>query len=279
MQDEHSNQTNQPGRNLDERLSAYYGPAIPDQPLPSSSWSHLSAQLGPQQQPRRIRIARSRRRQYFKMRDFSLPPSYILAAFSRIADEAGFPFVRPMLTCRFDMQVSSPELHVSLLGKRHIHLYLPLDARESMIPSALDVLLGTGLARYLQMRKPAYLIQRLVLLAVVIGLLAACIAFLTLFQQGITLVKYPIAIGLNVMLDGLIVRALFVQSRRMAIQADELLLLWLGRRQVCQGLHVLADLSRTPTHRKFGDLSLTERIERVCGTHVSAHEERLTLVR
>ena len=32
-------------RNLDERLAAFYGPARPEQPLPTSSWLDVRSQL------------------------------------------------------------------------------------------------------------------------------------------------------------------------------------------------------------------------------------------
>jgi hypothetical protein len=65
----------------------------------------------------------------------------------------------------------------------------------------------------------------------------------------------------------------------MAMQADSLMVQWLGRGRACEGLHALADRTSTPSHSRWGELSLTERIARVCGTQVRIEDERLTLVR
>ena len=40
-------------QSLDDRLRAYYGPALQEQPLPSSSWLRLRSQLGSPRSPRR----------------------------------------------------------------------------------------------------------------------------------------------------------------------------------------------------------------------------------
>jgi hypothetical protein len=279
MQEKHSGETNQSRSNLDERLSAYYGPALPEQPLSLSSWSRLSVQLGSQRHQRTFHIAHTRIPRLFKVSTDRLPPLYIQSAYSRIASEAGFHHVPRMLTCRFDMRLRTPELRVSLLSRRHIHLRLPLSARESMVPSALDVLLATGLARYIQKRKSTYLIQRLLLVGAMFIILTACILVLVFTKEGNAPVIFPIAIGLCILLEVLSGWGLRSQSRRLAVLADELMVVWLGRSQVCQGLHALADLSRAPSRRRWGDLSLTERIDHVCGTHVPAHEDRFTLVR
>jgi hypothetical protein len=279
MQNEHSSQTNQPRRNLDERLSAYYGPTLSEHPLPASSWSQLSSHLAPQHHQRSIRIIRLRRRHHIKMRDSHNSPSYIQAAFSRIAYEAGFPFVLYMLACTFDRRVRLPTLRVSLLSKRHVRLRLPLDAVESMVPSALDVLLATGLSRYVHIRKPSYLIPRLLLIVSIVAMWAAFIAFFVLWPRSVSAILLPIALGLCIILTGLFVWTLHMQKRRMGLHADNLLVLWLGRSQACQGLHALADLSPMPTRRTWGEPSLAERINHVCGTHVPMLDERLTLVR
>jgi hypothetical protein len=279
MQDEHSSQTNQTYRTIDERLSAYYGPQLSEQPLPSTSWLQLSAQLGSQHHRRRIRFTPSWRRHHFNISDSHIPPAYIQAAYSRIAYDAGFPFVRPMLACSFDMRRFTPGLRVSLLKKRHIRLRLPLAARESMSASALDVLLATGLARSIQMRKPIYWLLRLLIIVVMIVVAATCIAFLALIPHRLPFIKFPIAVGICIVVDYLLAWTMNIQKRRMAFRADDLVVMWLGRNQTCQGLHELADLSRNPKRRTWGDLSMVERIVRVCGTRVPAHDERLTLIR
>jgi hypothetical protein len=278
MQDEHISKGNKPHQTLDERLSAYYGSELPEQPLPPSSWSKLSVKLVPQHRPRTFRMFRFRRLHRFLMRDSHIPPSHIQAVYSRIAYEAGFPFVLANLSCTLDRRRRAPNIRVSLLGKRPIRLRLPLNEPESLAPSALDVLLATGLARYVHMRKPAYLIPRLLLIVGIVTVWATFIAYLVLWQRSLPTILLSIAIVIGIVLNGVIGFTLHLQSRRMAIRADNLLVLWLGRSQVCQGLHSLADLSPTQTHRAWGELSLAERISRICSTQVPAYDERLTLV-
>jgi hypothetical protein len=72
---------------------------------------------------------------------------------------------------------------------------------------------------------------------------------------------------------------LHAQVRSIAFRADTLMVLWLGREQVCRGLHAWADRSRVPGRRRWCEPSLVERIERVCGTRVGARENQLTLVK
>ncbi len=65
----------------------------------------------------------------------------------------------------------------------------------------------------------------------------------------------------------------------MAIQADNLMVEWLGRGRACEGLHALANRTGAPSRGHWGELSLEERIARVCGTRVRIEHERLTLAR
>jgi Zn-dependent protease with chaperone function len=81
---------------------------------------------------------------------------------------------------------------------------------------------------------------------------------------------------------------LYLRSVRVHIfRADQLAVDWLGRETMCQGLHQLAD--RVPLRSRFrphhlalrllSEPALTERIARVCDSHVQQHDDRLTLVR
>jgi hypothetical protein len=72
---------------------------------------------------------------------------------------------------------------------------------------------------------------------------------------------------------------LHVYGRLLAFHADTLVVQWLGRDVVCRGLHTLADHSLWPRRGKWGEPSLAERIERVCGTKVAMEEDHLMLVR
>jgi len=53
----------------------------------------------------------------------------------------------------------------------------------------------------------------------------------------------------------------------------------LGRSRACQGLHALGGHTGSRRRGRWGEPSLLERIDRVCGTQVAVETERLTLVR
>lgn len=72
---------------------------------------------------------------------------------------------------------------------------------------------------------------------------------------------------------------LHVQGRRLAFQADVLVVQWVGRSRACQGLHALANRNRSRRRSRWGEPSLAECIGRVCGTQVTSEVDRLTLVK
>jgi hypothetical protein len=143
-------------------------------------------------------------------------------------------------------------------------------------PTILDVVLATGLVRFLSMRRPGYILPRLLLFGVV---LFAYVMLILSYLKGIPLNILLIAIGLCIVLSMVVLWIVGGQRRAMAVRADSLMVQWLGRGRACQGLHALADRSRAPSRRRWGELSLTERIGRVCGTQVQLEQEHLTLVR
>jgi len=256
---------------LEDRLKAYYGPALQEQPLSSSSWQRL-----------RLDLQRSSGRQFVHLRPprrFRLrrtAPAYIQSAFSRITYEARLPYAPSMLSCSMRPHIRVPGVRVFLLGRRKIRLTLPSDTARSLDPPELDVLLTTGLARYECMRKPAYTLRRLLLSSIIP---CACVALALVWLYGLLRFVFPIALLLCCALCVITLWLLHVQGRNMAIRADGLMVLWLGRGRACQGLHALADRSRTPSRKRWADLSLVERIGRVCGTQVRVEDQRLTLVR
>ncbi len=252
---------------LEEHLTAYYGPELREQPLPSASWQRLHAQLGLQHPRRRLHVPRLRRPWH---RRFHSAPVYIQEAFVRIMHDARISYpLSSLLHCSFDARM--PAVRVSALGRYRIKLLLPSSAEGAIGRPELDVLVATGLARYLYTRKPVYAIVRVLLIIAV--LLASAVSILLFWTQKQLLVVIPIAILLCAL--GL----LHIQERNLAFRADTLMVLWLGRTRACQGLHALADQSRSPRRARWGEPSLTERIGRVCGTRVAIEDERLTLVR
>jgi hypothetical protein len=262
-------------QSVDDRLTAYYGPALGEQPLPSSSWQRLRSHLRSQRSPGR-RFRRPRLWHLRRNRRRSSVPAFIEDTFARILYEARLPGTPAMLFCSIKFWAHEPSVRVFPLGRRNIKLSLPLEAAQSLEAPALDVLLATGLARYLSMRKAGYAAGRL-LLGSVIPL--ACIALALLWLHHLPLFVLPIAIVLCCVLCGLALWLLHMQGRKMALQADSLLVQWLGRGRACQGLHALANRTRAPSRRRWSELSLKERIGHVCGTEVNIEHERLTLVR
>lgn len=256
---------------LDERLAAYYGSALPEQSLPTLSWQQVRSQLGSRPRSRRRavltpRIARLRRPR-------PAMPSYISQTFFRIAYDARVPIVRTNLDCRFRRRVQLPVVSVSPFGRGKIRLTLPASAVSSMEPPLLDVLLATGIARLLYARKLSYLLVNLLLMS--LALLASLACLVLWLQNRIPLLDFLIAIGLWIVVGAL----LHVRGRRLALRADDLMVQWLGRARTCQGLHMLADHSRKTRLVRWREPSLAERIARVCGTQVAVEDERLTLVR
>lgn len=261
-------------RNLDERLTHYYRTALPERPLPVSSWESLRSQLGTRRPPRFWFTRRWHVVRHITGRGRT--PAFVQAAFSQMTYEARLPFGASMLGCSIRPRARVPQVHVSLLHRRHIRLRLPSPLEGSIELSVLDVLLATGLARYLSMRRASYILPRFLLLSIVPF---ACFAFVLFHLVGMPWLHLLIAIGLLIVLSILVLWLLDRGRRVMAERADSLMVQWLGRGRACEGLHALADLSYAPSRRKWGEPSLTERIGRVCGTQVALEQERLTLVK
>jgi hypothetical protein len=257
---------------LDQRLSAYYGPPLREQPLVSSSWQALCTQLPLRRSFKRQLMYMFRRRP--TRRD--TVPTFIQDAFAHIAYEAQVPYTSAMLASKLRFTDQIPHVQVSLLRRHPIRLILPLHVAHSMEPSELDVLLATGLARYLCMRKPAYAVSRL-LLSGIVPLLCVLLALLLLhgISHFMLLIATILCLGLGMVTLWLLHR----QGRNMAFRADVLIVLWLGRGRACQGLHALAAHKRGSMHKLWSEPTLAERIERVCGVQIAVEQERLTLVR
>jgi len=253
---------------LEKRLTTYYGPQLREQPLSQASWQNLRHRLGPQEETKR----RNR---------FSLPfprkrsqanvPTSIQDTFTRIAYEARIPSKSSMLRFSLNPQISEPIVRSSWFGGDKIRLILPLHAVATLGQTELDVLLATGLARSICAHKPINVLGRLLLVSAV---LIACLALILSLFHHVPLIGLPIAIALYVS----VVWLMHMQARSIAFRADALMVLWLGRGHVCEGLHALADHSRKPRRRQWGEPSLAERIRRVCGTRVEVKDNQLTLV-
>jgi hypothetical protein len=171
-----------------------------------------------------------------------------------------------MLRYRLTPRLHEPAVRGSWLGRQTVQLTLPLGAATSMGRDELDVLLATGLARSTCARKPLSLLTRFLLAGM---LLLAGVLFSVFWMQHLPLVGTPVALALWVV----VVWRWYVQARAIAFRADTLMVRWLGRGPACSGLHTLAKRSRAPRRRRWGEPSLVERIERVCGTGVERRRE------
>jgi hypothetical protein len=262
---------------LEQRLSAYYGPPLREQPLSASAWQHLRLRLGSQEQEGARRRARIRlhwllRRRRTRSQSYVDAHLVVHDALERICYEARIPYNPAMLRYKLTSSAHEPAVRGSWWRKRAIRLFLPVNAASTMEQTALDVLLATGLARSVYARHSAYRPGRLLLAGIV---LLACIMLILSWWLHVPLIGLPLFMALCAS----VACGWYRQARANAFQADRLIVLWLGRGYVCRGLHALADHSRSPRRRRWGEPSLAERITRVCGTRVEAREDQLTLVR
>jgi hypothetical protein len=254
---------------LESRLAAFYGPNLREQPLPQSTWLRVRANLGSQHSPKRMHLRTIMRRRNLRSKRV---PGYIQNAYSHVLYEARMKGQPPTLRCSLKPLTRVPSVHNSFLGRHTMQLVLPLSAGESMEPASLNVLLATGLARYACTRKLDYWLPRFLL---IVAFVLACV---TLILFAVYHYSYPLF--LIALLIGAVVAVLVkFQRRRMVFRADVLMVQWLGRSRVCQGLHILADRNRSRRMRLRWEPSLDQRIERVCGTRVEVENDRLTLVR
>src|SRR5712691_9248684 len=107
---------------LEQRLTAYYGPGLREQPLSSASWEHLRAQLGRQRSPRRWHGWRLRPRFRHWPRS---TPRHIQDTFVHVMKEAQVAYPPSWLYCTFRAFVRVPAVRISPLEKHKIRLVLP----------------------------------------------------------------------------------------------------------------------------------------------------------
>ena len=253
---------------LEQRLRVYYGPPLREQPLSQASWQHLRMQLGAQEGPRRRRRLH---RLFASRRSRAYVPTSIQEAFARIVSQTTVPSIRVTLRCSLQPRRHEPAVRVSWPGRRNIRLLLSMHTLTSMGQAELDVLLATGLARSVAARKPAHRLGQILLAGL---LLIACVALILFWFHHMPLVGVPVAL----LICGGITWLWHIQARSLAFYADRLVVFWLGRSRACSGLHALAVRSRTPERKQWGEPSLVERIERVCGSGVETRSNQLTLV-
>lgn len=258
---------------LERRLKAFYGPELREQHLPESSWRGIQAHLEPRRSTKRQRLrqwrVRVRRRTH---RDRAPVPAYIQEAFLHLIHETRLPYPLPILRCSIKFRMQVPAVRISPLGRHNIKLILPPSAEWAVETAGLDVLLATGLARRHYMRKPTYMLLQLLFV-------------LAIFLTGSALILYAthktpfFLLPIAILLCGVVAWLIHIQGRERAFRADGMVVQWLGRNRACQGLHTLANRSRTSRRGRWGEPSLEERIHRVCRTRVTLENDQLMLVR
>jgi hypothetical protein len=253
------------------RLRSYYGPVLPDQPLPDTSWQHVRAQL----QPRRsIHRWRSELVRHIGVRAQPQLPWSFQTAFISIAEEARFEHPLSMLGYRTGSRIHTPRIRVSLLARHPLQLLLPVHSVHSLVDAELNVLLASGCARYQAIRRPGYVLVRLLLCVAFLIALSGVLWTVYTWHDRLWLVV-PLALLLLVVPGMVVFWLLNRQSRRMILRADERMVQWIGREQSCRGLRALAARSRTPARKRWGEPSLHERIDQVCGSVAMTNEERI----
>lgn len=261
---------------VEERLRAYYGPILPEQPLSSSSWLRLSSQLSSRRPVKRW-LRRPRWHSMLRRTSRILPFS-MQEALARVAFQAGMLHVTQKIQCTFSPRILVPYVHISLLSKRAIKLILPTPEERLPSQAELDVLLASGLARYTYIRKPAYMVTRLLLSTLLLFLVLAT-GLIAMYQHNVLAPIVLLLVACFCVLCSVVFWFLNRQARQIVRRTDILVVQWIGRERTCQGLHALAARSHAPSRRMWGELSLTERINNVCHTPVALTEERFTLVR
>ncbi|HCI78117.1 MAG TPA: hypothetical protein DHW02_00330 [Ktedonobacter sp.] len=258
---------------LDARLRTYFGPPLPEQPLSSQTWNTLHQQL----RPRYRTYLRGRRWHGFhglRRNRASRIPSVVQDSLERVMHEARWHQHVPTLYCLVKGRVAEPSIRITstlLPGKPALRVMLPIYAPTTMQNIEMDVLIASGLARFVLMKRLKERILRYVY-ACLLVIICLFTVYSLLHKQ--LYLEIPIAIVLSICI--LFMRG--YQQRRQVFSADEILVYWLSRSRVCEGLHLLANRSHTPHRWQLSEPSLEERIQRVCGTQVTTRNRDLTLV-
>lgn len=258
-------------QDIEERLAAYYGPALPPRLLSEDAWSQLRDQLGPQTQWSRQRGLRPRVPGFARARWRGDVPTELREVYGELLMQTRYRVPAPDLRCRFSSSMEQPRVHISPLGRGRISLALPQQSWQTLRAAELEMLLAAGLARCASVSRPLFLLPRVVFTASFLLLLSA-LPFTGLDRRAlwILLAAFVCCVASGSLLA--------LQQRALAFRGDRQAVQWLGRERVCQGLHLLAEHSRPQRRPAWGEPSLAERIARVCCTPLTEKDKRLTLV-
>ena len=255
---------------LDERLSAYYGPALPPHQLSESAWLRLCAQL---EQERRLPLYRAGMRWPGQMRvkRGQAAPEHLQTTFATLLSQVEYRRPAPELRCTFSARPLQPRVRTSPLGRGQVRLILPEHNWLTLQELELEVLLASGLARCSGASRALFVLVRALVIAS--------------FLLALTALPFTSADRRSLWIFGLafaccVAGACLIswQERALAFQGDRQAVQWLGRERVCQGLHLLAEHDRPRRRPAWGEPSLAERIARVCGSSLKTKDEHLTLV-
>jgi hypothetical protein len=246
---------------VDERLSAYYGPALPSHSLSEAAWLRLRDQL---EMPGLSRFRPS-------LPSRQAMPVELLHGYAALLLQTNYRHPAPALRCRFTTRRVPPRVRSGGLGRGSIKLVLPRENWQTLQKAELDLLLAAGLARHSGSVRLLVLLPR--------ALFAACLLVLLTALPFASGDRRALWIFLAALVSCLIGgRLLIWQQRILAFRADRQAVQWLGREHVCRGLHLLAERGQPGRRGLWGEPSLCERIARICGSPVSHKDKRLTLV-
>lgn len=255
---------------LEERLTAYYGPALPPHPLSEAAWLRLRDQL---EQERRVPLRRAGGRWpcSLRVRRGQAAPERFQETFAALLSQIDYRRPAPAMRCHFSSRQVQPRVRTSPLGHGQIRLILPEHSWLMLRELELEVLLASGLARCSGASRALFLLTRTLFAASLLLALAA-LPFIGTDRRSLWI--FGVAFACCVTGACLI----SWQERALAFQGDRQAVQWLGRERVCQGLHLLAEHERPRPRPAWGEPSMAERIARVCGSSVKTKDEHLTLV-
>jgi hypothetical protein len=255
-------------RDVEQRLSAYYGPALPPHPLPADAWLRLKDQLRPHRRTRRSCFSLAERVCSPSRQRVPVELQHIYAT---LLLQINYRHASPGLRVHFRARAIQPRVRASGIGRGQIGLVLPRENWRTFQKAELDVLLAAGLARASRAGHPLMYFPR-ALFGVSLLLVLAALPFTSLDRRALWIFLAAVVCCL---VSG---RVLLWQQRALAFRCDRVAVQWLGRERVCQGLHLLAERGHARRRPTWGEPSLVERIERVCGTPTAPQDKRLTLV-
>jgi hypothetical protein len=266
-------------QDIEQRLSAYYGPALPAQPLPEAAWLHLRDRLDAlgRARPRRFLPGKQlswRGRQVVLRRPRQAVPIELQQVYATLFLQANYRYPAPVLRCTFSQRPVQPRVSAGVLGYRRINLVLPSENWQMVRKAEMDMLLATGLARCSSAARPSFFLPRALFIASLL-LLLAVLPFTSIDRRDAWIFLVSVACSL---FSGCV---LVWQRRVLAFRGDRLAVQWLGRERACLGLHQMAEHIQ-PRRRSiwptWGEPSLSERIARVCGTPLPQKDKHLTMV-